>query len=128
MLPETVTPDGPRIFLHRAGIYNTDLYSAEDTMRVGMMINDMRMITDDQLIVSGAIAVIDISGMTMNHMLQMTPSFLKQITMLTQEGSPLRSKATHYINIPPSFEIGFNVFKKLLTEKNRSRVRYLQLA
>jgi hypothetical protein len=55
-LPSTVTPDGPRLFLHRAGIYDTDVYSVNDTMHVGMMINDMRMMTDDNLIVAGAVS------------------------------------------------------------------------
>ena len=60
--------------------------------------------------------------MTSAHFLQFTPTFVKKMTMMSQEGSPLRQKGFHYINTPTGFETVFNMFKSFMSEKNRERV------
>lgn len=58
----------------------------------------------------------------MAHFLQFNLTFVKKMTMLGQEGTPLRQKGVHYINTPSGFELVFNMFKGFMSEKNQSRV------
>lgn len=60
--------------------------------------------------------------MSTAHFLQFTPTFVKKMTMMSQEGSPLRQKGFHYVNTPTGFETVFNMFKTFMSEKNRSRL------
>lgn len=66
--------------------------------------------------------IIDLKGSTMAHFLAFNMSLMKKVTMMWQEGSPLRLKGFHYVNVPPFFETVFNVFKGFISEKNLKRV------
>jgi hypothetical protein len=145
---------------------NAKLYTIEECMQVTVMVSDLHTMLDDQLVVAGAvsivktlkydslvkhlfvvvaqIAIIDIGNLTLDHILQLTPNVVKQLTILSQEASPLRLKVMgwiqhfgttksgpicfffqeqHFIRCPAGFELGFNsIFKRLLTPKNQSRV------
>lgn len=93
-------------------------------MKVSTMVNDILMRDDDNLAVAGQVGILDLANVTMAHFLQFHPSFIKKMTMLSQEGSPVRQKGFHYINTPKGFEQVFSVFKSFMNEKNRSRVGY----
>lgn len=121
-LPTTLTPDGPRILLIRAGAYNANKIGFMETLKVGSMIQDIQYLEDDNMIVAGDLGIIDLANVTAAHFFQISPSTLKKVLLLKQEGSPLRQKGFHFINVPPGFETLANMGRKLLTEKNRNRV------
>ncbi|XP_059622425.1 alpha-tocopherol transfer protein-like [Phlebotomus argentipes] len=121
-LPNTVTPDGPRIVLIRPGVYEPDKFSIVDIMRISLMANDMHLIEDDQMMVAGQIGILDLANTTMAHFLQFTPTLTKKMTVMNQEAMPIRLKGFHYINTPPGFETVYNMFKRFLNEKNRNRL------
>ncbi|XP_053661310.1 retinol-binding protein pinta-like [Anopheles marshallii] len=121
-LPNTVTPDGPRIILVRPGTYDPSKYTIQEVFRYNTMMADIMMKEDDNLIVAGQMGILDLSNCTMAHFLQFSPSFVKKATMWSQEGSPLRQKGFHYVNTPSGFEVVYNLFKSFLNEKNRSRL------
>lgn len=121
-LPNTITPDGPRIMLIRPGRYDPQKYSIEDVFRVNSHFMDILLQEDDNMVVAGQMGIIDLSNCTMAHFLQMSPSTVKRITVLSQDASPLRLKGFHYVHTPSGFEMVFNLFKKFLNEKNRNRV------
>lgn len=121
-LPHTSTKDSPRILLIRPGAYDASKYSFLDTLKIGMMIQDIQYLEDDNMTVAGDLGVIDLANVTAGHFFQVTPATLKRVLLLKQDGSPLRQKGFHFINIPPGFETLANMGRKLLTEKNRNRV------
>lgn len=121
-LPNTESPGSPRLMLMRPGVYNANEFTMQEVMKVSMMVNDIMMIEDDNTIVAGQIGVCDLQGVTMAHFLQMQPSLMKKMTMLMQDGLPVRQKGVHYINAPSSFEKIFNIFKSFLNDKMKSRV------
>uniref|UniRef100_A0A182PGB9 CRAL-TRIO domain-containing protein n=1 Tax=Anopheles epiroticus TaxID=199890 RepID=A0A182PGB9_9DIPT len=121
-LPNTVTPDGPRIILVRPGVYDPSKYTIQEVFRYNTMMTDIMMKEDDNLIVAGQMGILDLSNCTMAHFLQFSPTFVKKATMWSQEGSPLRQKGFHYVNTPSGFEVVYNMFKSFLNEKNRSRL------
>lgn len=68
------------------------------------------------------IGILDLANVTMAHFLQFNPTFIKKMTMMSQEANPIRQKGFHYINTPIGFEAVFNMFKSFMNEKNKSRV------
>lgn len=120
-LPNTVTPDGPRILLMR---YHTDpsKYSMLEMIRIQFFLMNLMMKEDDNLIIGGQMGLIDFKGATLSHFTQFTPSLMRKFALLTQDASPMRMKSFNYLNIPGFFESIFNFFKSFLNDKIKSRV------
>lgn len=121
-LPKTTSPDGPRIMLIRPGSYDANKHTIQQIMKVSYLIMDILAIEDDNLAVAGQMGILDLSNVSMTHFLQMTPSFIKKMTMLGQESSPFRQKGFNYVHTPSGFDTIFNLFNSFMNEKNRSRV------
>lgn len=86
------------------------------------MMLDYMLNEDDNFVIAGQIGILDLSGVTMAHFLQFNPTFIKKMTVLTQDAAPGRQKGLHWINTPRGFEQVFNIFTGFMNEKNRSRV------
>lgn len=121
-LPKTLNPDGPRIILMRVGAYDPSKYSMYDIFRAQTFVNTICMYEDDNMIVSGQIGFIDMRNASMSHFLQMTPSLMKKLALMSQEAIPIRMKGFHHVYTPKGFETIFNMFKNFMNEKNKSRV------
>lgn len=78
---------------------------------------------DDNYVVAGQIGILDCANVTMAHFMQFNPTFIKKITIMSQEASPTRQKGFHFINTPRGFESVFNVFKSFINDKNKTKVR-----
>lgn len=91
-------------------------------MKVATMVNDILMRNDDNIVVAGQIGILDMANVSCRHFMQYNPTFIKKMTMMAEEGSPLRQIQFHYINTPQGFDCVFNVFKSLMKEKNRTSV------
>jgi hypothetical protein len=87
------------------------------------MIQDILIREDDNYCICGEINIVDLAHVTMSHFMQFNPTFIKKITVMSQDGGPIRQKGIHFLNIPYGFDSVFNVFKTFMTEKNRKRVR-----
>nr|XP_019550290.2 uncharacterized protein LOC109420412 [Aedes albopictus] len=121
-LPYTETPDSPRIILVRPAAYDPAQFSIEEVIRVSTMANDIMMIEDDNFVIGGQIGILDLANVSMAHFLQFSPTFVKKMTMMSQEASPFRQKGFHYVNTPNGFEMVFNMFRSFMSEKNKSRL------
>lgn len=121
-LPHTETPGSPRIFLIRHGAYDPSLFTIQDVIKVSTMYNDILLRNDDNLVVAGQIGILDLAGVTVNHFTQYNPTFIRKMTMMSHEGSPVRHRGFHYINTPEGFEHVFNVFKSVMSDKSKARV------
>lgn len=122
-LRETVSPGSARIFLIRMTLYNPDEYSINDVLKIFNMMGDLCLLTDDNYVLSGQISFVDCSGATLSHLGQWSPRFAKNAMMIFQESSPIRMKGVHYVNTPTGFQTVFNIFKSMMNEKNKQRVR-----
>lgn len=125
-LPLTETPDSPRIVLVRPGIFDPNIFTIQDAMRVTTMMLDYMLNEDDNFVIAGQIGILDLTGVTIQHFLQFNPTFIKKMTVLTQDAAPGRQKGLHWINTPRGFEQCFNLFTNFMNEKNRSRVSFGQ--
>ncbi|CAG9567045.1 unnamed protein product [Danaus chrysippus] len=121
-LLKTATPDSPRIIIIRAGSYDPAKYNFLDIFSAASIIQRILIYEDDATIISGFRTIMDMEGVTLAHWLQITPSSMKKMAVLSQDAGPVRMKGTHYINTPPGFENVFAIIKNVLNEKNRSRL------
>lgn len=122
-LPHTETPESPRLFLIRPGCYDAEKFSVMETWKVSTMMYEILMREDDNLMVAGQISILDLADVTMTNFLQMTPAVIKRMTVIGQDSSPIRDKASHFIHTPPGFYQIFNIFKTFMTEKNKQRTQ-----
>lgn len=120
-LPNTITPDGPRILLMR---YHNDpsSYTMMEMIRIQFFISSILMREDDNMIVGGQMGLIDFKGASIGHFTTFTPSLMKKFAVMTQDANPMRMKGFNYLNVPSFFESIFNFFKTFLNEKMKKRV------
>lgn len=122
-LRKTAHPGAPRILIVRKTMYDPDLYTIHDAMRIVSMMNDLCLLTDDNYVVAGQESLVDLTGTSLAHLGQMSPRFAKTATLVSQDASPIRMKGSHYVHTPPGFMTIFNLFKGFLNEKTKQRVR-----
>ncbi|XP_019530553.3 alpha-tocopherol transfer protein [Aedes albopictus] len=120
-LPKTINPDDPKIMLIRGNAFDGDVCDFPDILKVFTMIGDVQFRDDDQLVICGETAIIDLGSSSSSHFFNFNISFLKKAAILNQQGCPLRQKGFHFINTPKGFDIVINVFKSLMTQKNRDK-------
>jgi hypothetical protein len=77
---------------------------------------------DDNILISGEVAIVDFKNVTKGHLLQLQPSLVKKLSVMNQEGTPFKPIGIHYLNPPPGFEVVFNVFKNMLKSPNTQQV------
>ncbi|XP_065337539.1 alpha-tocopherol transfer protein-like [Cloeon dipterum] len=119
-LPE---PDdlGRRVCLLRAGQNDPNLIKMEDVFKANFMMMDMMIRTDDRAVINGIVNVMDMGSLSMGHVSQMTPSFVKKVTVCSEEGYPIRPKGQNFINTPTFFNVIYNIFNSFVKEKIAKR-------
>ncbi|KAL0894647.1 hypothetical protein ABMA27_013201 [Loxostege sticticalis] len=122
ILPKLPGPAEPRVAIVRPGRYNPNKYTVSDIISASNILQKIIIMEDDNCIVAGIRAVLDLEGVTLGHFMQMTPIQMKKLVVSLQDVNPFRMKGTHYINVPPGFEMFLNAIKALLNEKSRSRL------
>ncbi|CAH0700726.1 unnamed protein product [Spodoptera exigua] len=122
VLPKLATPLSPRVILVKPSLYDPSVITPIDYFSFAHLIQQIKYLEDDAFMVNGTINVIDIEGVTMAHIMQMTPTVLKKLVIAGQDASPLRLKSLHIINSLPVLEKLFSLVKKLLNEKHRKKL------
>uniref|UniRef100_A0A2A4IU45 CRAL-TRIO domain-containing protein n=1 Tax=Heliothis virescens TaxID=7102 RepID=A0A2A4IU45_HELVI len=122
ILPKPAAPDAPMIAIVKMSKYDPAKYNIIDVMAATNALMRITMIENDNAVVAGGRTIMDLEGITMAHLLQMTPALMKKMVVLGQDASPMRMKGAHYLNAPSIFETVFNAMKGMLNEKNQSRL------
>ncbi|XP_065200308.1 alpha-tocopherol transfer protein-like [Planococcus citri] len=72
--------------------------------------------------ISGAVLIVDLEGMSYQHVLQFSPNFAKMLLDWIQDSMPLRLKAVHIVKQSRMFNVAFAIFKPFMKEKLRKRI------
>uniref|UniRef100_A0A0K8TNI0 Putative phosphatidylinositol transfer protein sec14 n=1 Tax=Tabanus bromius TaxID=304241 RepID=A0A0K8TNI0_TABBR len=121
-LPKPVAEDGPGICLIRPGFYDPNKYHMRDIIKATSLINEIAINESDNITVAGQIIILDLTNVSKSHLMQFDVMFIKKLTMIMQDGSPLRQKGTHYINTTHGFETLLNIFLSFVNEKTKKRI------
>ncbi|KAJ3655637.1 hypothetical protein Zmor_014758 [Zophobas morio] len=121
-LPKLISPDGPRLSLARNGLMEKHKIEQADIFKVSTMMQDILLLEDDNLAVSGFMMVQDMSDMSLGFVKSLSISLTKKAMTCFQHGYPNRIKGGHSFNITGVFEVLFNMIKPFLTEKLKRRM------
>jgi uncharacterized sodium:solute symporter family permease YidK len=114
-------PDAPRILLLRPGVCDVKKYSLEEMMKVGVLLQEMLQMEDDNFVVAGQQVLFDMAGITMAHVSQATPALYKKASMLVLE-SCYRTASMATVNLPSTFNYFFNIASSFLDADIKSNV------
>ncbi|XP_073813187.1 retinol-binding protein pinta-like [Musca autumnalis] len=120
-LPQPLNDCGPRIMLYRYN-YPVEIFSIEDVILLDVLLHDILMIDDPYACIYGVIYLVDLSCFSASHILQFSPSVLKQSLSYMENSLPLRVKSMGLINMPAFAEHFCNLFMSFLSKKLRERV------
>ncbi|CAK1603324.1 unnamed protein product [Parnassius mnemosyne] len=123
ILPKAKTGLHPRVILIRAGRYDPEKNSVADMMCILYYLVQIMVIEDDAASVLGTKIFVDYNGVTMNHVVQGTPSLLRKIIAVTQDSLPLRLKGSHHLNVPSGIEVIFKLISTVVNEKAKQRLK-----
>ncbi|EDV97109.1 alpha-tocopherol transfer protein [Drosophila grimshawi] len=121
-LPIPLHDNGPRIIYVRPGCYAADKYSFEEIIAIGHGLTGITLYNDDYAVIHGFLFVLDFSNYTPAHMVQMTPSTAKKMSVFGQDAMPVRDKGRHMINTNAVFELSFNAIRSILPTKEQNRI------
>ncbi|KAF2904399.1 hypothetical protein ILUMI_01776 [Ignelater luminosus] len=113
---------GTRIMLiHSGAKWNPKVIALSDLFRTVMMALEIAMI-EPKTQVAGVHVILDMQGLTLNHVWQFSPSFAKTVLEFVQECTPVRLKGIHVVNQPFIFKMLYAIFKPFIGEKLKRRL------
>ncbi|XP_066978640.1 alpha-tocopherol transfer protein-like isoform X4 [Macrobrachium rosenbergii] len=114
--------DQRQIIIGRPGHRDPNTTGFDDMARAIFLLFDLLLEEDETLIIRGLDLVLDAGELNFQHAAQMSPPKVKMVSVLTQEGYPMRPKGLNYINTPAAFDTVFNIFKSFMKEKMKKRI------
>ncbi|XP_049521953.1 alpha-tocopherol transfer protein-like isoform X1 [Dermacentor silvarum] len=108
----------------KVGAWNPAICSLVDFTRAVLLLTSSWLLEDFPSI-CGAVGVIDMKGLNIHHLAQLTPSYLMKVANLMQDCCPVRIKAVYIINHPKIFQVIFATIKPFLRSKLLSRVYFV---
>lgn len=122
-LPRPASPYGPRIVFIRMGLINFELYKVQDFVKLYTMVFGVLLRKDDNLTVSGCVIIADFSAVKIDKFISWFLSVpLRKHAKLLIDGSAIRYKQFHLINVPMGFHTFMNLVKKVVNKKFEKRV------
>lgn len=68
----------------------------QEVFKVSTMINDIQLRCDDNWIVAGQIGILDLAGVSREHLLQLNPELISKMIRLSQDTYPIKQQAVMY--------------------------------
>ncbi|KAE8749829.1 hypothetical protein FOCC_FOCC003297 [Frankliniella occidentalis] len=114
--------EGRTVVLIRAVIHDPYKHKLSDVFKIGKMLVDLLLETDEIISIYGVFAVIDLSGVSLGHALQLTPPVIKKAVHAWQDCYPVRTRSMDFINAPIYVNVVLNIFRKFMNDKLKRRV------
>ncbi|KAH7969252.1 hypothetical protein HPB52_016297 [Rhipicephalus sanguineus] len=115
---------GEDIFGAKHGAWNSGICSMDELIRCLLVATECNLLSEETQI-RGAVAIIDMEGFSMHHLLVLSPWFLRRALTIIEDTLPVRIKGFYFVNTPTIFSIAYTLIKSLMSAKLRKRVRLL---
>ncbi|KAB0798514.1 hypothetical protein PPYR_09507 [Photinus pyralis] len=119
-LPLPKSEGSPQVLYLSTESLNPETADILNVIKVNFMIFDILMNEDDNFVVSGHQLFHNLKGVSMGHVMQVTPSIIKKTSACLHDVYPLRPKGLHFINVPTAFE---TIVRPFLLGKNGNRIK-----
>ncbi|XP_049521949.1 alpha-tocopherol transfer protein-like isoform X2 [Dermacentor silvarum] len=121
MISKNRDSQGRAVGLIRFGAWNSSICSLTELVKSALVALEC-LLLEDETQIRGIVCVDDLAGLGMQHIMEMTPRFLRLIVALAQDTFPMRLKAFYIVNTPVVFERIYTFFvKPFLSKKLRER-------
>ncbi|XP_061399958.1 retinol-binding protein pinta-like, partial [Musca vetustissima] len=99
VLPTPLVEDGSRIVFYRY-TYNPMEWRMVDMAPVCTAMHEVMIMQDPYACICGITYILDMSEVTMQHILQYTPAMVKKLCLFYEKWMPLNMRAFYFINVP----------------------------
>lgn len=114
--------EGRTVVLIRAAVHDPYKQKQSDVFKIGKMLVDLLLETDEIISIYGVFAIVDLQGVTLGHALQLTPPVIKKAVHAWQDCYPVRTRSMEFINAPVYVNVVLNIFRKFMNDKLKKRV------
>ena len=112
---------GRRVFLFRAGVWDPCAVSLSDIFAANYICLEL-MAREPKTQIAGLVMVVDMSGLTFNHIMNVSSEYVKSVASVIQSTFPLRFREIHIVHESYLFDFAFALIKPFLSETIRGRV------
>ncbi|KAK8375019.1 hypothetical protein O3P69_017775 [Scylla paramamosain] len=113
---------GRKVLLERWALHDPATTTVDMMFRVITSVADVLLDEDEQSSVTGYVVMSDNACLSVPHVVALKPTLARKVTVLWQDGYPMRPKGLNYINTPAAFDTVFNIFRSFMKEKMKKRV------
>ncbi|XP_070540455.1 alpha-tocopherol transfer protein-like [Ptychodera flava] len=114
--------DGRKVIILRLGKWDVKKFSIYDTFKPGLLANDL-MLRDEETQINGITAIMDLGGMTMQHVTQFGPRVAMKVSPLVNDDcAPFRMKSFNIVNESGFFATMYAIGKPFMKEKMKQRM------
>ncbi|GAB0094868.1 Retinol-binding protein pinta [Sergentomyia squamirostris] len=109
------------VVIIRTGAHNPRRHTQNNVLKICKMLIDLAIRADESISIYGVSAILDMTGVTFGHALQLKPALIKR-TVECWETYPCRARRLEFVNAPAHVNIILNVFRSFMSAKLKERV------
>ncbi|KZC06013.1 Alpha-tocopherol transfer protein [Dufourea novaeangliae] len=114
--------EGRMVVIVRAAAHNPSRHKMADMLKAALMVLDLALRDHESMTIHGVTAILDIGGMTYEHVFQLSLNVIKNLVHAWQDCYPVRIHALNFINSPRFVNVVLNIFRGFMKGKLKQRV------
>lgn len=114
--------EGRMVVIIRAAAHSPSRHKISDMLKASLMILDLALRDHESVTIHGITAILDVNGITYEHVLQLPPSVIKNLVHAWQGCYPVRIYSLDFINAHKFLNVVLNVFRSFMISKLRERI------
>lgn len=114
--------EGRMIVIIRAAAHTPSKHKMSDMLKASLMALDLALRDHEPVTIHGITAILDLGGVTYEHVLQLPPSVIKNLVHAWQGCYPVRIHSLNFINAHRFVNTVLNIFRSFMNSKLKQRV------
>ncbi|KAK0093867.1 hypothetical protein PV326_012435 [Microctonus aethiopoides] len=114
--------EGRMIIILRVTIHNPRKHQFAHLIKGGKMILDIATKNNVMVSLHGVVVIMDMTGVSLRHALQLTPNVIQRLVHSWQECYPLRIQSFNVVNAPIHINTVLSIFKQFMKPKLREKI------